>query len=102
MIISYANDDKTYLSHHFNVQEFRCKCGQVHEILIDSSLISKLERIFTAINCSKIIVTSGYRCEKHDKTVGGSGCGQHTKGTAADIICYSQDGQPISSKKVRV
>lgn len=100
MIISYANDDKTYLSPHFNVQEFRCKCGQVHEILIDSSLISKLERIFTAINCSKIIVTSGYRCEKHDKTVGGSGCGQHTKGTAADIICYSQDGQPISSKKV--
>jgi GH25 family lysozyme M1 (1,4-beta-N-acetylmuramidase) len=100
MIIAYANNDKAQLTAHFNAQEFRCKCGQAHEILIDNTLISKLEQIFTNLNCSKIIVTSGYRCAKHDKAVGGSGSGQHTKGTAADIICYGQDGQPISSKKV--
>ena len=45
-------------------------------------------------------MTSGYRCETHDKNVGGSGTGQHTKGNAADICCYGQDGQPISSKTV--
>ncbi|MDE6664804.1 MAG: hypothetical protein K2K14_01240, partial [Ruminococcus sp.] len=50
--------------------------------------------------CSKIIVTSGYRCTAHDKNVGGNGTGQHTKGNAADICCYGQDGQPISSKIV--
>jgi GH25 family lysozyme M1 (1,4-beta-N-acetylmuramidase) len=32
--------------------------------------------------------------------VGGNGSGQHTKGNAADICCYGQDGQPISSKTV--
>lgn len=48
----------------------------------------------------KIIVTSGYRCPTHDKNVGGSGTGQHTLGNAADICCYGQDGQPISSKIV--
>ena len=45
-------------------------------------------------------MTSGYRCEQHDKNVGGSGSGQHTLGNAADICCFGQDGQPISSKVV--
>lgn len=62
--------------------------------------MDKLEKLYAALNCSKIIVTSGFRCVTHDKTVGGSGTGQHTKGNAADICCYGQDGQPISSKTV--
>ena len=45
-------------------------------------------------------MTSGYRCPEHDKAVGGTSSGQHTKGTAADVCCYGQDGQPISSKTV--
>lgn len=97
---TYQFDDKTQLSAHFNVQEFKCQCGKSHDILIDSGLIDKLEQLYTALNCSKIIVTSGYRCPEHDKAVGGTSSGQHTKGTAADVCCYGQDGQPISSKTV--
>lgn len=97
---TYRNIDSTQLSAHFNVQEFKCQCGKSHDILIDSGLIDKLEALYTALNCSKIIVTSGYRCSEHDKAVGGTGGGQHTKGTAADVCCYGQDGQPISSKTV--
>lgn len=97
---TYQFDDKTQLSAHFNVQEFKCQCGKSHDILIDSGLIDKLETLYTALNCSKIIVTSGYRCLEHDKAVGGTGGGQHTKGTAADVCCYGQGGQPISSKTV--
>ena len=97
---TYQFDDKTQLSAHFNVQEFKCQCGKLHDILIDSGLIDKLEQLYTALNCSKIIVTSGYRCPEHDKAVGGTSSGQHTKGTAADVCCYGQDGQPISSKTV--
>ena len=96
----YQFKDKTQLSAHFNVQEFKCQCGKSHDILIDSCLIDKLEALYTALNCSKIIVTSGYRCPEHDKAVGGTSSGQHTKGTAADVCCYGQDGQPISSKTV--
>lgn len=99
-VIKYTSMDSTQLSPHFNVQEFRCKCGEAHDILINPALIDKLEQIYKALNCSKIIITSGYRCTNHDKAVGGSGSGQHTKGTAADIVCYGQDGQPISSKRV--
>lgn len=100
MIKKYESGDKSQLSPHFNVQEFRCKCGKEHEILIADELVDKLEKLYSALNCSKIIVTSGYRCTAHDKAVGGSGTGQHTKGNAADICCYGQDGQPISSKTV--
>ena len=92
--------DSTQLSPHFNVREFRCSCGKVHETLIASELINKLEALYTALNCSKIIVTSGYRCPEHDKAVGGTSSGQHTKGTAADVCCYGHSGQPISSKTV--
>ena len=96
----YRNTDSTQLSAHFNVREFRCKCGSTHDILISSELIDKLEQLHAAFHCSKIIVTSGYRCPTHDKNVGGNGSGQHTKGTAADICCYAQDGSIISSKQV--
>ncbi len=99
-ILTYKFDDQTQLSPHFNVREFRCQCGQPHETLIASELVDKLEALYTALNCSKIIVTSGYRCPEHDKAVGGTSSGQHTKGTAADVCCYGQDGQPISSKTV--
>ncbi len=100
MIKKFESGDKSQLSPHFNVQEFKCKCGKEHEILLSTELVDKLEKLYSALNCSKIIVTSGYRCTAHDKNVGGSGSGQHTKGNAADICCYSQDGQPISSKTV--
>ena len=99
-ILTYKFDDQTQLSPHFNAREFRCQCGKTHEILIASKLVDKLEALYTALNCSKIIVTSGYRCPEHDKAVGGTSSGQHTKGTAADVCCYRQDGQPISSKTV--
>ena len=97
---TYEYSDKTQLSPHFNAREFRCKCGKEHDFQIADELIEKLEKLYASLNCSKIIVTSGYRCVTHDKKVGGSGTGQHTLGKAADICCYGQDGQPISSKVV--
>lgn len=99
-IKSYSGNDTTQLTPHFNVKEFRCKCGTSHEIKLSTDLVEKLEVLYTALNCSKIIVNSGYRCSAHDKAVGGSGSGQHTKGTAADVVCYDQSGNIISAKNV--
>lgn len=92
MIKTYNYTDNTQLSPHFNAQEFRCKCGKEHDFQIDDDLITKLEALYSTLNCSKIIVTSGFRCSSHDKAVKGSGTGQHTRGKAADICCYGQDG----------
>ena len=97
---TYSNSDKTQLSDHFNVQEFKCKCGKSHNILVSEELVTKLEELYSFLNCSKIIVNSGYRCSTHDKNVGGSGSGQHVNGTAADIVCYCKNGGKIDTKIV--
>lgn len=100
MIEIYDYNSSKQLSEHFNVSEFRCKCGRNHNTEINPELISKLEVLYKQLNCKKIIVNSGYRCSAHDKAVGGNGYGQHTKGNAADIVCYGADGKIISTKKV--
>ena len=97
---SYNFNDNTQLSPHFNVQEFRCKCSQNHEILIAEELVDKLEKLYSKLNCSKIIVTSGMRCPSYDISIGGNGGGQHPLGKAADVVCYNQAGEKISSKLV--
>lgn len=100
MIKVYSYDCTDKLSPHFSANEFRCKCGKSHDYNVSEELVEKLESLYTALECSKIVVSSGYRCISHDKAVGGNGNGQHTKGTAADICCYGKDGNPISSKLV--
>ena len=96
----YKHGDKTQLSPHFNVSEFQCKCGGAHETPIDENLVTMLEKLYDALDCSAIIISSGYRCIQHDKAVGGNGGGYHTKGQAADICCYAKNGAVISSKIV--
>lgn len=100
MIRNYKNTDATKLSAHFNSKEFKCKCGKPHDFKLSDKLVDKLEQLYSTLNCTKIIVNSGYRCTSHDKSVGGTGHGQHTIGTAADIVCYGSDGNIISAKIV--
>ena len=100
MTKTYKSNDNTQLVEHFNVSEFRCKCGKNHDTILNPELPEKLEKLFKTLNCSKIIINSGYRCASHDKAVGGSGTGHHVYGNASDIVCYDQSGNKISSKKV--
>lgn len=97
---TYKYNDKTQITPHFNVQEFRCKCGGTHDTVLNPELPKKLELLYSALKCSKIVVNSGHRCYTHDIAVGGSGRGEHVNGNAADIVCYDKDGNRISSKKV--
>ena len=100
MLRTFNYNENVRLSEHFNSIEFRCKCGKIHNYTVDTNLIDKLERLYSALNASKGIISSGYRCTTHDRAVGGNGYGQHTKGTACDIIFYDKNNKPISSKIV--
>ncbi|MDE5583599.1 MAG: hypothetical protein K2J08_07835 [Ruminococcus sp.] len=100
MTKSYKYNDNTKLTEHFNVSEFRCKCGGTHDTVINPELPEKLEKLFEALSCSKIIINSGYRCPTHSVNIGGSATDYHTKGYAADIVCYDGENNRISSKKV--
>lgn len=50
-----------------------------------STLLEKIRNIYN----KPIVVTSGYRCEKLNKAVGGVKTSQHVKGQAADIRSVS-------------
>ncbi|MDE6678063.1 MAG: hypothetical protein K2K02_03385 [Ruminococcus sp.] len=100
MTKNYKYNYNSMLTEHFNISEFRCKCGGTHDTILNLELPEKLEKLFKALNCSAIVINSGYRCSSHDKTVGGSGIGHHVDGNASDIVCYDQSGKIISSKKV--
>ena len=73
----------TKLSAHFSSQEFACKCG-CGQAEVHPKLIELLEHLRAHFN-QPVIITSGRRCEKHNKHVGGAKNSQHLLGTAADI-----------------
>lgn len=71
------------LSEHFSEQEFKCKC--CGSIKIDPKLIAQLECVRAALGHIPIYINSGFRCQIHNKKVGGVANSYHTKGQAADI-----------------
>ena len=95
----YAYNDKTQLSKHFNVQEFKCKCGKHHDIVINTRLVAGLEKLFETFDCSMIIVNSGYRCPEYDIKMNGF-AGKHAVGDAADVVFYNKNKAVISTKKI--
>ena len=93
------------LSDHFQVKEFASKNAVKtwsNDVKVHNKLIEILEALFNKLDCSKIIVNSGYRTQEHDKYVGGNGAGQHTLGRAADITCYDKKGRVIPAQYVCV
>ena len=70
------------LSTHFSSAELACKCCGVY--VENKELLFRLEMLRAKLG-KPIIITSGYRCPRHNKEVGGVANSQHTKGTAVDI-----------------
>ena len=79
------------------------KAGIVNEPSIQEvkNLTALIEKVLDPLREAygrPIIVTSGYRCEKLNKLVGGSASSQHKKGEAADI--RSVQDTPEENKKL--
>lgn len=73
------------LSKYFSKKEFSCKC--CGRIRIDNRLLDALESLRELVGLP-IIITSGYRCAKHNKNIGGAADSYHVKGMAADIMIH--------------
>lgn len=93
----WSKGDKLDLSPHFKTSEFSCKCS--HDDCIEQKvaieLIDRLEKIRVASK-SRMEITSGYRCSKHQEDIRKSGIStvvakksQHELGNAADIKLLS-------------
>lgn len=96
---TYKYSENKKLSTHFNAKEFASKSGSKlydEKILIDSELITKLEKFFS-YGVTSISVNSGYRTPAHSVAVGGSSKDAHTYGLAADIVGYV-NGDKVPTK----
>lgn len=69
---------------YFKIEDFACPCCGQNKI--SSDLVFKLDKAREISNIP-FKISSGYRCEKHNKEVGGEPNSAHTKGLAVDIIC---------------
>ncbi len=72
-----------YLSEFFSLEEFQCPCCRC--VKLDPSLLQKLKGLRNKIK-KPVIITSGYRCSKHNSEVGGVKNSYHLLGMAVDIF----------------
>lgn len=77
---------KVQLSPHFNSSEFDCPCTyeDCTFTLILKSHLDWLEKQRDRVG-KPFVITSGFRCPRHNKDVGGAVKSQHLRGTATDI-----------------
>jgi uncharacterized protein YcbK (DUF882 family) len=67
---------------YFKINEFNCPhCGRNE---MSKDFLERLDKAREYAN-TPFIISSGFRCEFHNREVGGTGTSSHLKGVAADI-----------------
>jgi uncharacterized protein YcbK (DUF882 family) len=88
----------TAISHHFDLDEFRCPC--CGRVAVQPPFIAALQSLRDAVG--PITVTSGFRCAEHNAQVGGVGFSSHLVGMAADIVCAGLAPEQLAAFAERV
>ena len=81
------------MTENFKKSEFECKCGceMPDDVLVNiTKLANQLQYVRDNV-AMPITINSAYRCETHNKSVGGSLNSQHLQGKAADIVINGLD-----------
>lgn len=77
------------LTKNFRLSEVVCKCGcckNREDIPVHPGAMMKLQKMRDIFGDS-MVITSAYRCESHNKKVGGAKDSWHLHGKAFDISC---------------
>lgn len=86
MIKRFKKGVSIQLSANFRSTEFDCHgVGCCNETLVNMQLVEYLQKIRDHFG-KPIIISSGYRCERHNRSVGGATASKHKAGMAADIM----------------
>ena len=84
---------------YFKKQEFQCHCGCGMPPEARQNIEALVANVLDPVRDEygkPIFVNSGYRCEKHNKAVGGVPRSQHMVGEAADIRPSNTDGTDLT------
>lgn len=94
-MIEFKKGDSAQISKNFQYKEFDCHGkGCCSTTIIDEKLVEYVQRIRDHFG-KPVTITSPYRCEVHNKRVGGATKSYHMQGKAADIVV-----QGVSSREV--
>jgi len=73
---------------YFQIEEFACPCCKKADMKEDFLVMLDKARELAE---TPFVITSGFRCEKHNREVGGKDNSSHLKGYAADISALTSD-----------
>ena len=94
-MIEFKKGDSAQISKNFQYKEFDCHgSGCCSTTVIDEKLVEYVQRIRDHFG-KPVTITSPYRCEVHNRRVGGATKSYHMQGKAADIVV-----QGVSSREV--
>ena len=94
-MIEFKRGRTDKIAPNFQYKEFDCHgSGCCSTTIIDEKLVAYVQQIRDHFG-KPITVTSAYRCETHNKRVGGATKSYHMQGKAADIVV-----QGVSSREV--
>lgn len=79
---------------HFKKSDFACECGCGFDE-IDLKLVRLLEDIRQHFGGKPLYISSGCRCAKHNKKVGGVQGSRHVQGKASDIYIQGVSTQDL-------
>jgi len=76
------------VTNNFKIHEFKCKCGceMPSDVLENIKELADNLQVVRDMLGEPIKINSAYRCESHNKRIGGTKFSQHIKGKAADIV----------------
>ena len=80
------------LTKNFDREEFMCKCGHCDGGRMDDKFMSKLQALRDLYG-KPMMITSGFRCATHNKSIGGVTDSKHMKGIAVDIAMSSAEAR---------
>lgn len=94
-MIEFKKGNSAQISKNFQYKEFDCHgSGCCSTTIIDEKLVEYIQRIRDHFG-KPVTITSPYRCEVHNRRVGGATKSYHMQGKAADIVV-----QGVSSREV--
>lgn len=74
--------NKIKLNKYFSLNEFQCPC--CHRVMLHEKLLDLLYKVRLSVK-KPVVITSGFRCDKYNKKIGGDPGSYHLIGMAADI-----------------
>jgi len=98
-ILIMPKDYSVELNEYLHTDEIKCKCSrkQCHFTLVAQETIDSFYRSRLAVGLP-LKVNSWFRCQEHNKAVGGIDESSHTTGLAVDVRKFYE---PANNKKLK-